>query len=129
MQTTPSPLLKVMSLFLFYMVCLHVCLCESPRSPGTGVTDSCELSCGSWELNLGPLEEQSLLLLTTKPFLYLYLHPSTSPNPHHKKWLPHSYVSIFQNKIPPVLFGLTSNSPSSSLRLLGAGIADMLCHI
>jgi hypothetical protein len=25
--------------------------CESIRSPGTGVTDSCELPCGCWELN------------------------------------------------------------------------------
>ena len=25
---------------------LHVCLCEGARSPGTGVTDSCELLCG-----------------------------------------------------------------------------------
>jgi hypothetical protein len=33
-----------------------------------GVTNSCELSCGSWDLNLGPLEE-GLVLLTTKPHL------------------------------------------------------------
>jgi len=39
-------------------VCLCVCLCEGSRSPGTGVTDSCELSYGCWELNPGPLEEQ-----------------------------------------------------------------------
>ena len=32
------------------------------RTPGTGVTDSCELSCGCWELNPGPLEEQLVLL-------------------------------------------------------------------
>ena len=30
------------------------------RSPGTEVTDSCELPCGCWELNSGPLEEQSV---------------------------------------------------------------------
>jgi hypothetical protein len=29
--------------------CLHVCLCEGARSPGTGVTDNCELSCGCWK--------------------------------------------------------------------------------
>jgi hypothetical protein len=39
-----------------------VCLCEGVRSPGTGVTDNCELSCGCWDLNLGPLEEQPVLL-------------------------------------------------------------------
>jgi hypothetical protein len=32
------------------------------RSPGTGVIDKCELSCGSWELKPGPLEEQPVLL-------------------------------------------------------------------
>lgn len=26
------------------------------------VTDGCELSCWGWELNLGPMEEQSVLL-------------------------------------------------------------------
>ena len=38
--------------------CLYVCLHEGAKSPGTGVTDSYELSCGCWELNLGPLKEQ-----------------------------------------------------------------------
>ena len=45
---------------------------EDIRSPGTGVTHSCELPCGYWELNQGPLQEQlecSLLL---------------SPAPNHK---------------------------------------------
>lgn len=32
----------------------------------TGVTDCCKLSCEGWELNLGPLEEQLLLLATEK---------------------------------------------------------------
>lgn len=27
--------------------------------PGTGVTDDCESSCGSWEMNPGLLQEQS----------------------------------------------------------------------
>jgi hypothetical protein len=38
------------------------------RSPETGVTDSCELPCWCWELNLDPLEEQPVLL-TTEPSL------------------------------------------------------------
>ena len=51
------------------MFCLpDVCLCEGVGSPGIGVTDSCELSCGCWELNLGPLEEQPVLL-TIEPSL------------------------------------------------------------
>jgi hypothetical protein len=31
---------------------------ELKQSPGTGVTDGCELPCGFWELNLGFLEKQ-----------------------------------------------------------------------
>ena len=42
--------------------------CEGIRSLGTGVSDSCELPCGCWELNLGPLKEQ-LVLLTAEPSL------------------------------------------------------------
>ena len=30
---------------------------EGTGSPGTGITDSCDLSCGCLELNLGPLKE------------------------------------------------------------------------
>ena len=43
-------------IFLLYMFCLSVCLCEGVRVPGTGVTDSCELPRGCWEMNLGPPE-------------------------------------------------------------------------
>jgi hypothetical protein len=32
-------------------------------SPGTVVTDSCDLPCRSWELNLGPLQEEQVFLL------------------------------------------------------------------
>jgi hypothetical protein len=42
--------------------------CVSVRFPGTRITDSCELLRGCWELNLGPLEEQSVLL-TAEPSL------------------------------------------------------------
>jgi hypothetical protein len=40
-------------LFLYYAAycfCLRVCLWGC-QTPGTGITDSCELSCGCWELN------------------------------------------------------------------------------
>jgi hypothetical protein len=49
-------------------VCMYVCLCEAVRSPGTGVTDSCELPCGYWELNPVCPEEQTVIL-TTEPSL------------------------------------------------------------
>jgi hypothetical protein len=32
------------------------------------ITDGCEPPCGCWDLNSGPLEEQSMLL-TAEPFL------------------------------------------------------------
>lgn len=35
-----------------------ICVCAGVGCPGAGVTESYELSCGSWELNLGPLEDQ-----------------------------------------------------------------------
>jgi hypothetical protein len=50
-------------LFCALVFCLRVCLYEGVRSPGTGIVDSCELSCGCWELNPGPLEEQPVLLI------------------------------------------------------------------
>lgn len=37
---------------------------EDVISTGTGNTDSCDLLCGHWEPNPGPLEEYQLLLVT-----------------------------------------------------------------
>lgn len=41
------------------------------QSGGTGVTDGCELPCGCWESNPGPLEKQPVLL-TAAPSLQLH---------------------------------------------------------
>ncbi|KAM7331642.1 hypothetical protein ACRRTK_008350 [Alexandromys fortis] len=41
---------------------------QGVRSPGTGVTDSCEMPFGYWVLSPGPLEEHPVLL-TTEPSL------------------------------------------------------------
>ena len=41
---------------------------HSGRRMSDLVTDSCEPPCGCWDLNSGPLEEQSVLL-TTEPSL------------------------------------------------------------
>jgi hypothetical protein len=41
------------------------------------ITDGCEPPCGCWELNLGPLEEQ-LVLLTAEPSLQHHHHHSPS---------------------------------------------------
>jgi hypothetical protein len=56
----------------------HTTVCQIPRN---GITDSCELPCGCWELDLSPLEEQPVLFtaeLYLQPpdyfFLYLRFH-------------------------------------------------------
>jgi hypothetical protein len=59
-----------------WVFCLHVCLCEGVRSPGTGVTDSCKLPCGCWKLNPSALEEQPMLLTaepSVKPLFVLFI--------------------------------------------------------
>lgn len=63
---------------MYNFTCMYVCVPQACtmnqksekgiRYPGTEVTDSCELPDGCWEVNLGPLPEQQLLL-TAKPFL------------------------------------------------------------
>jgi len=51
-------LLKILFCFMnvgVFPACISVlcvCLGENAGSPGTGATDGCELSYGSWELNL-----------------------------------------------------------------------------
>ncbi|KAM7334546.1 hypothetical protein ACRRTK_007866 [Alexandromys fortis] len=56
--------------FMCVFACMYMCTicgyCPQSseggiRSPATGVTDSCELPCGSRALNPGPLQEQPLL--------------------------------------------------------------------
>ena len=37
---------------------------QGARVPEIGVTDGCELLCGLWEQNLGPLKDQPVLLTT-----------------------------------------------------------------
>jgi len=44
---------------------------DQKRAPDF-ITDGCEPPCGCWELNSGPLEEQSVLLAT---------EPSLQPHP------------------------------------------------
>ena len=48
---------------------VHAVSLES-RSPGTEGTATCELPCGCWKLNQGPLEEQPILIIT-EPSLWL----------------------------------------------------------
>ena len=40
---------------------------------GTVVTDGCECLCWGWESNLGPLQEQRLLLASEPPYNAIFL--------------------------------------------------------
>jgi hypothetical protein len=55
-----------LSLYYMYTYCLWKPE-EGIGSSRTGVTDGYELPCGSWELNPGSLEEQTVLL-TAEPY-------------------------------------------------------------
>lgn len=71
----------LLGLFCACAFCLHMCMCttcmfgawgvrKGHQFPGTGVSGGCE-PCelhGYWELNLGPLQEQQMLL-TAEPCL------------------------------------------------------------
>lgn len=61
-------------LFVIYKYCC--CLQTHQKRASDLITDGCESLCGSWDLNSGPLEEQSVLL-TTEPFFQPYLDHST----------------------------------------------------
>ncbi|XP_049984777.1 GTPase Era, mitochondrial isoform X2 [Alexandromys fortis] len=81
--------------FAFINVCVVlVCLVptearkpQDVRSSETAVTNSCEPACGCWELNPGPLVEQSVLLTTgsftqfpyTTSFSFCFFHSLVVP--------------------------------------------------
>lgn len=65
---------------------MYACCPQRPeqglRSPGIGVGDSCELPCACWELNLGPLGKQ-LMLLTAEPYTHCLKYIcNCNRNPH-----------------------------------------------
>jgi hypothetical protein len=56
-----------------FILCIQVhcsCLQTHQKRASDLITDGCEPPCGFWELNSGPLEEQSVLL-TTKTSLHV----------------------------------------------------------
>lgn len=64
-------------LYLFYFMSvlplhmsvhlIHIWSEEKVASLGTGVMGGCESPCGCWELNLGPLQDEQVLLTTQPP--------------------------------------------------------------
>lgn len=82
------------------LVCLE--FTEARRrvgSPGTGVTDWCELLCGCWESHPGSLEDQPVSFTTepshlqaepifpqTSKNLGFFFYPNTSEDQEKKLW-------------------------------------------
>ena len=102
-QTQASQVIPRHVFCLFSLCYVHLCFActavwryQIPQNPGG--TNSFELTCGYWELNPGPLEEQPVLLTSEQslqpPSLGLYFHvlallpmlhpPSTVKDP--SKW-------------------------------------------
>jgi len=129
-ELNPQPLLRFLSFFLFLPPFLPPslriylgCLCEGVGSPGTGVTDSCELPRKCWELDPGPLEEQQPVLLTSESppapdfTFYVYLYQlfvrscissifgfrGSSMLIYYflQFWSPHSLTSVCEGSFPP----------------------------
>lgn len=71
------------------LACIYICLShgawclgkpkENTRYPGTGVINSCELTCGCWRSKWGPWQDQQRLLATKPP---LHPHLTTKPSLH-----------------------------------------------
>jgi hypothetical protein len=55
---------KIYLLYFMYVSILSLSWDTPEEKVSDPMTDGCELSCGCWELNSGPLEEQSVLLIT-----------------------------------------------------------------
>jgi len=55
-------------LFIYYIGVHCICFQTHQTRASDPITDGCEPPCGCWELNSGPLEEQSVLL-TAEPSL------------------------------------------------------------
>jgi len=62
---------------LFYCIWVYCsCLQTHQKRASDLITDGCEPPCGCWDLNSGPLEEQSVLLTTEpslQPQIYIFI--------------------------------------------------------
>jgi hypothetical protein len=77
-----------LSRFILFIWAHCCCLHTHQKRVSDPITYGCEPSCGCWELNLGPLKEQSVLLTaepSLKPpllfkFIYFLMHVSALSN-------------------------------------------------
>jgi hypothetical protein len=65
--SSPAP-----AIFISYMWVHGRCLQTHQKRASDPITDGCEPPCGCWELNSGPLEEQSVLLTAEPSDQHLY---------------------------------------------------------
>jgi hypothetical protein len=57
--------LHIFLIFILFIICKYtVAVFRHQRRESGLVTDGCEPPCGCWDLNSGPLEEQSVLFTT-----------------------------------------------------------------
>jgi hypothetical protein len=96
-------------------------------SSGAGVNDGCEPPCGCWELNLGPLEDQSLLLTTEPPphlqnkYIFLMFKERNITNglvqqvqtlaakPNDLNSVPRKHIAEGENQLQKVVFWSTGD--------------------
>jgi hypothetical protein len=62
-------------IYLFYLfICVHCHFLQTyQKNASDPVIDGCEPPCGCWELNSGPLEEQSVLLFPELSLQLLFI--------------------------------------------------------
>jgi hypothetical protein len=96
-----------------YALCVCVCVCVCAwcllRSdpPDMELTDNCEPTCGWWELNPHPLQEQQVLIFLLLGIFFIYISNAIPKVPY---------------TLPPPCF------PTHPLPLLGPGI-PLYCGI
>jgi len=86
----------MVTFFLYYLfnVCEDtVAVFRHQKRASDPITDGCEPPCGCWELNSGPLEEQSMLLTTESS-----LQPTSAP-----PWLLISVLFLTSFLVPKLL--------------------------
>jgi hypothetical protein len=101
-------------LFIILYMWVHHCFLQTHQKRASDpITDGCEPPCGCWELNSGPLEEQSVLW-TAEPSLQPPCWNSNiqgyDPETRSEKWLCNNGAAVMGGNTP-----LMSQSPESSL--------------
>jgi hypothetical protein len=79
-----------------------ICLNTYQKRASDPITDGCEPPCGCWDLNSGPLEEQSVLLTTESSLQPLV--PSSLERAHSTAILSHRLSSILGGSSPSARF-------------------------